>query len=187
VKQLDIAEVARRSGVPASTLRFYEEKGLIASTGRRGLRRLFDPGVLERLALIALGQVAGFSLDEIARMFSPDGRPRIERERLTAKAEELDGTIQRLVALRDGLRHAAACTAPSHMECPRFRSIVRLAGAGRLDPPSGPRAARAQEGGNPARRSVGRSRAGGTGARTGLRPATVAREASEGRNGSGRR
>jgi hypothetical protein len=45
-----------------STLRFYDEKGLIASTGRRGLRRLFDPGVLERLALIALGRAAGFSL-----------------------------------------------------------------------------------------------------------------------------
>jgi DNA-binding transcriptional MerR regulator len=60
--------VARgQSGVPASTLRFYDEKGLIASTGRRGLRRLFDPGVLERLALIALGRAAGFSLDEIAR------------------------------------------------------------------------------------------------------------------------
>ena len=51
---MDITEVARRSGVPASTLRFYEEKGLIASIGRRGLHRLFDPGVLERLALIAL-------------------------------------------------------------------------------------------------------------------------------------
>ncbi|XXT32716.1 MerR family DNA-binding transcriptional regulator [Sorangium sp. So ce448] len=38
MKQLDIAEVARRSGVPASTLRFYEEKGLSASTGRRGLQ-----------------------------------------------------------------------------------------------------------------------------------------------------
>jgi DNA-binding transcriptional MerR regulator len=44
---LDISEVARRSGVPASTLRFYEEKKLIASIGRRGLRRLFDPRVLE--------------------------------------------------------------------------------------------------------------------------------------------
>ena len=63
--------MVRRSGVPASTLRFYEEKGLIASTGRRGLRRLFEPGVLERLALIALGQAAGFSLDEIALMFGP--------------------------------------------------------------------------------------------------------------------
>jgi DNA-binding transcriptional MerR regulator len=73
VKDLDIAQVAQRSGVPASTLRFYEEKGLIASIGRRGLRRLFDPRVLERLALIALGRAAGFSLEEIARMFAPDG------------------------------------------------------------------------------------------------------------------
>jgi DNA-binding transcriptional MerR regulator len=136
VKTLDIAEVARRSGVPASTLRFYEEKGLIASTGRRGLRRLFDAGVLERLALIAIGRAAGFSLDEIAQMFAPDGQPRIERERLTAKADELDRTIQRLAAMRDGLRHAAACSAPSHMACPHFRRILRLASAGHLDPPA---------------------------------------------------
>jgi len=38
MKQLDIAEVAQRSGVPASTLRYYDEKGLIASIGRHGLR-----------------------------------------------------------------------------------------------------------------------------------------------------
>ena len=63
---MDIAEVARRSRVPASTLRFYEEKGLIASIGRRGLRRVFNPDVLERLALIAVGRAAGFSLNEIA-------------------------------------------------------------------------------------------------------------------------
>ncbi len=124
---MDIAEVAQRSGVPASTLRFYEEKGLIASIGRRGLRRLFDPGVLERLALIALGSDAGFSLDEIARMFAPDGRPRIDRRQLTAKAEELDRTIRKLTATRDGLRHAAACPAPSHMECPTFRRLLRAA------------------------------------------------------------
>jgi len=136
VKDLDIAQVAQRSGVPASTLRFYEEKGLLASTGRRGMRRLFDPGVLERLALIALGRTAGFSLDEIAQMFARDGRPRIERERLRAKADELDRTIQRLTVMRNGLRHAAACTAPSHMECPHFRRIVRLAGAGRFNLPA---------------------------------------------------
>jgi DNA-binding transcriptional MerR regulator len=127
VRDLDIAEVAQRSGVPASTLRFYEEKGLLASTGRRGLRRLFDPGVLDRLALIALGRAAGLSLDEIALMFAPDGRPRIDRQLLAAKAEELDGTIRRLSAMRDGLRHAAACRAPSHMECPTFRRILRAA------------------------------------------------------------
>jgi len=66
---MDIAEVAKRSGLPASTLRYYEEKGLIASTGRQGLRRTFDPGVLELLSLISLGQAAGFSLDEIAQMY----------------------------------------------------------------------------------------------------------------------
>jgi DNA-binding transcriptional MerR regulator len=129
---MDIAEVAQRSGVPASTLRFYEEKGLIASTGRHGLRRLFDPGVLERLALIAMGRAAGFSLDEIALMFAPQGQPRIDRQMLTAKAEELDRTIRKLSAMRDGLRHAAACRAPSHMECPTFRRILGAAASGAI-------------------------------------------------------
>jgi DNA-binding transcriptional MerR regulator len=132
MRDLDITEVAQRSGVPASTLRFYEEKGLIASTGRRGLRRLFDPGVLERLALIALGRAAGFSLDEIALMFAPDGRPRIDRQMLVAKAEELDRTIRKLSTMRDSLRHAAACPAPSHMECPTFRRILRAAASGAM-------------------------------------------------------
>jgi DNA-binding transcriptional MerR regulator len=129
---VDIAEVAQRSGVPASTLRFYEEKGLIASIGRRGLRRVFDPGVLERLALIALGRAAGFSLDEISLMFSPDGRPRIDRKMLAAKAEELDRTIRELSSMRDGLRHAAACPARTHMECPTFRRILRAAASGAI-------------------------------------------------------
>lgn len=133
--ELDISQVAKRSGVAASTLRFYEEKGLIGSVGRRGLKRLFEPHVLERLALIALGRAAGFSLDEIAAMFGPDGHPRIERERLLVKAKELDETIRRLTAMRDGLRHAAACPEPSPMACPHFLRIVRLAGTGRLAAP----------------------------------------------------
>jgi DNA-binding transcriptional MerR regulator len=121
--------VAQRSGVAASTLRFYEQKGLIASIGRRGLRRVFAPGVLERLALIALGRAAGFSLEEIALMFAPDGRVRIDRQMLAAKAEELERTISKLSAMRDGLRHAAACPAPSHMECPNFRRYLQAAAA----------------------------------------------------------
>lgn len=129
---LDIAEVAQHAGVPASTLRFYEEKGLIASTGRRGLRRVFDAGVLETLALIALGRAAGFSLDEIAQMFASERQPHIDRQRLTDKADELDSTIRKLSAMRDGLRHAAACPAPSHLECPTFRRILRAAASGAL-------------------------------------------------------
>jgi DNA-binding transcriptional MerR regulator len=132
MRDIDIAEVAQLSGVRASTLRFYEEKGLIASHGRRGLRRLFDPAVLDRLALIALGRASGFSLDEIARMFAPDGRPRIDRKMLAAKADDLDRTIRRLNAMRDGLRHAAVCPAPTHMECPTFRRLLRVAAAGKI-------------------------------------------------------
>ncbi|WP_328429493.1 helix-turn-helix domain-containing protein [Streptomyces sp. NBC_00443] len=127
---LDIAEVAQRAGVPASTLRFYEEKGLIAPTGRRGLRRQYDSGVLERLALIALGRTAGFSLDEIARMFTPDGQPSIDRQMLSAKAEELDSRIRELGVLRDSLQHAASCPAPSHLECPTFRRLLAAAASG---------------------------------------------------------
>jgi DNA-binding transcriptional MerR regulator len=127
---LDIGEVVQRSGVPASTLRFYEEKGLIVSTGRRGLRRLFAPDVLERLALIALGSGAGFSLDQIALMFAPDGRLHIDRNMLATKADELDMKIRQLTAMRNGLRHAAACRAPSHMECPTFRRILRATASG---------------------------------------------------------
>ena len=126
---LDITEVAQRTGIAASTLRFYEQKGLIASIGRRGLRRVFAPRVLERLALIALGRSAGFSLDEIALMFAPDGQPRLDRLLLTARAEALEKTIRELSAMRDHLRHAAACPAPSHMECPNFRRHLQAAAA----------------------------------------------------------
>ena len=132
MKPLDITEVARRAGVPASTLRFYEEKGLIASIGRSGLRRLFDARVLERLAFIALGRASGFSLDELAHMFAADGRPRIDRKALAAMADELDRTIRELTAMRDGLRHGAACRAPSHMECPTFQRLLRAAAAGQI-------------------------------------------------------
>lgn len=146
---MDIVEVAKRSGVPASTLRFYDEKGLIISVGRRGLRRVFDAGVLERLALIALARSAGFSLDEIARMFAPNGRPQIDRHALAAKAEELDETIRKLSAMRDGLRHAAVCPAPSHLECPTFRRLLAGAAARSSDEKKKKRPARQRLPNNP--------------------------------------
>lgn len=135
---MDIVEVARRSGVPASTLRYYEEKGLIASVGRQGLRRVFAPGVLDQLALIALGQAAGFRLEEIRAMFSADGQPSIDRSMLAAKADEIDRTIRRLKAMSDGLRHAAVCPAPSHGECPTFQRLVKAAARGQRGRPLRP-------------------------------------------------
>jgi DNA-binding transcriptional MerR regulator len=130
---MDIADVVRQTGVPASTLRFYEKKGLIRSVARNGLRRRFAPGVVDRLALIALGQSAGFSLDEIRSMLTPDDQPRIDRDLLRQKADELDVAIKRLTAMRDGLRHAAACPAPHHTECASFKKLVKAAAAGALD------------------------------------------------------
>jgi len=82
--------------------------------------------------LIGLGRAAGLSLDEIGLMFAPDGQPRIGRHVLAAKADELDQTIRKLSAMRDGLRHAAACPAPSHMECPTFRRLLHVAASGAI-------------------------------------------------------
>jgi DNA-binding transcriptional MerR regulator len=135
MKLPDIAEVSRRSGIPASTLRFYEEKGLIASAGRHGLRRVYEPAIFERLALIALGQASGFTLEEIGAMFCADGRVKIDRQMLSGKADELDRTIRRLNAMRDGLRHAAVCRAPSHLECPTFRRLLAAAASGVIRAP----------------------------------------------------
>ncbi|TFW10528.1 MerR family transcriptional regulator [Oxalobacteraceae bacterium OM1] len=129
---MDIAEVAKRTGVPASTLRYYEKKGLITSVGRQGLRRTFAPAVLNQLALIALGQAAGLSLDEIGSMLSPNGRPAIDRQLLAVKADEIDRTIRQLHAVSRGLRHAAACKAPSHAECPTFQRLLKAAASGAL-------------------------------------------------------
>ena len=141
MRELDIGEVTQRSGMPASALRFYEDKGLIASIGRRGQRRVFDEAVLQRLALIALGRAVGFTLDEIARMLAPDGEVRIDRRQLVDRAGELDRTIRQLTAMRDGLLHAAACRAPSHMECPTFQRILQAAAKGAI----GRRTSRAPE------------------------------------------
>lgn len=126
---LDIGEVVRRAGVPPSTLRYYEAKGLIGAVGRHGLRRQYDASVLQTLALIALGRAAGFSLDDIAGMLLPQGKASIDRARLTAKADDIDRTIRQLSALRDGLRHAADCPAPEHLACPQFQRLMRVASA----------------------------------------------------------
>lgn len=126
MKLHDISEISRQSGVAASALRHYEEKGLIQSLGRRGLKRLFGPEVLDQLAVIRLGKAAGFSLDEIRGMFGPDGRPSLSRAVLLDKADDLDAQIARLTALRDMIRHVAECSAPRHIDCPRFQKLIRI-------------------------------------------------------------
>jgi DNA-binding transcriptional MerR regulator len=130
---MDISEVARKSGVAASALRYYERKGLIHSLKSESARRKFSPAVLDQLALVALGQAAGFSLDEIRVMFTPGGEPNIDRTMLSSKADELERMVKRLKAMIEGLRHAAACPAPSHATCPSFQRLLKAAASGALE------------------------------------------------------
>jgi DNA-binding transcriptional MerR regulator len=135
MKLFDISDVAKRSGVPASALRYYEELGLISSVGRHGLRRQFGPEVLLQLTLIAMGRAAGFSLDEIRTIFGADGKPSIPRAQLLAKADELNRQVRKLSALRDTVLHVAECKAPSHFACPKFKRLMRLAARTRTRTP----------------------------------------------------
>ena len=125
MKEFGIKEVARRSGVPASTLRYYEEKWLIRSAGRRGLSRVFKADVLNQLALITLAQSLTFSLDEIASMLAANGHVALDRQQLTRKADMLDRLIGKLAGVRDDLHRAAACPAVSHAQCPSFQQRLK--------------------------------------------------------------
>jgi len=126
---LDIGEVVRRSGVAASTLRYYEEIGLVASCSRSGLRRQFPAQVLMQLQLIAMGKMAGFSLQDMVILFGEHREnPDIPRDELRRKAADINQQIRALSALRDTLVHVADCPAPSHLDCPTFRRLMDLSG-----------------------------------------------------------
>ena len=66
-------------------------------------------------------------------MFSPDGKPNIDRKMLAGKADEIDGMVKRLKAMSNGLKHAAVCPAPNHSECPTFQRLLREAAASSLE------------------------------------------------------
>lgn len=127
MKLLDIGVLSKRSGVPPSTLRYYEEIGLIQSVARVGLRRQFDTPVATQLALISLGKLAGFSLGDIKGMFAKDGTPQLPRADLHLRADALDEQIRSLTRLRDALRHVAECPAETHMDCPKFKRLMEFA------------------------------------------------------------
>jgi DNA-binding transcriptional MerR regulator len=127
-KILDISELAKLTGMPASAIRYYDDNKLIRSLGRKGLKRLFDISTVEQLKFISLGQQAGFSLDEIKMMFQETGKYNVNRELVLEKADEISTTIKRLIATRKGLVHVAKCSAVNHFECPKFIRLLDLAG-----------------------------------------------------------
>ncbi|MNS94102.1 Redox-sensitive transcriptional activator SoxR [compost metagenome] len=126
MRELDIGEVVRRSGVPASTLRYYEQLGLLQVLGRRGLRRQYHEKVLERLALIGLGQSAGLSLQQIGAAMPQGAGLALDRTALLAQADALQRQIRGLQRVQERLRRAAACPhAEDARRCASFRRLLR--------------------------------------------------------------
>ena len=121
---LDIGEVVAHTGLAPSALRFYEQRGLIASTGRNGLRRTYNADVLDRLALIGCAREAGFGIAEIARFLAAGPRDQDLRDRMASKADELDILIARLTRMRAGLRHAVECDHEPLVACPEFKQTL---------------------------------------------------------------
>lgn len=114
-----IGEVARRFGVAVSTLRYYDELGLLEPAERRGAGRHYAAAQLERLALIQMLQGGGLTLDEIAELIAGPGAGRTWRQVLDARLGELDRQIERMRAARATLAHLRQCPDPDPIrECP---------------------------------------------------------------------
>ncbi len=119
---ITISEVARRSGVAASALRYYEERGLIASERHGAGHRRFPRAVLRRIAFIVSAQRIGLSLEEIAAELArlPEGRTptRADWARLSATwSERIDRRIAELERLKSGLAECIGCGCLSLDRC----------------------------------------------------------------------
>jgi MerR family redox-sensitive transcriptional activator SoxR len=119
---LTIGELAARSGVAASALRFYEASGLIASTRTSGNQRRYERSTLRRVATIQAGKAAGIPLAEIKEALAtlPDDRvpERRDWERLARGwRADLDRRIAALQGLRDRLSTCIGCGCLSIDRC----------------------------------------------------------------------
>ena len=103
-----VGELAERSGVPATTLRYYDDLGLLVAERLPNGHRRYPPAALERLDLIRVSRALGLTLQEIATVLGPDGGPQ-RRDVARRKLDELDATLARLTAVRAVLAHLAVC------------------------------------------------------------------------------
>ena len=115
---LTIGEVAREAGLAPTTLRYYEQIGLVPAPARRGGQRRYDDSVLARLEVIRLCKSAGFALDEIQLLFADDepGRP-ASRALAEAKLVEIDARMESLALARSVIEWGMRCTCPSIDAC----------------------------------------------------------------------
>lgn len=121
-----IGEVARRFGVAVSTLRYYDELGLLEPAERRGGGRHYANPQLERLALIQMLQAGKLTLDEIAQLIAGPDSGRTWQEILDTRLDELDRQIERMLAARATLAHMRQCPDPDPVrECPYLAADLK--------------------------------------------------------------
>jgi DNA-binding transcriptional MerR regulator len=120
-----IGELARRTGVATSALRYYERIGLLPAAERASQRRHYPPSTAERVALIRLCQDAGFTLKEIGRLLTAWSRGRQAWDRLAErKIAELDTRIAEAQRAKQLVEHALQCPHRDHLDCPHFRAAI---------------------------------------------------------------
>jgi MerR family redox-sensitive transcriptional activator SoxR len=121
---MTIGAVAALTGRRPSSIRYYEQIGLLPPARRVSGRRVYGPDTVRTLAVIETGQRAGLTLDEVGALLSaaPGDRDAIERLRELAarKLPEITALIERTEVVRGWLESAARCECPSLDECPLF-------------------------------------------------------------------
>jgi DNA-binding transcriptional MerR regulator len=120
---LTIGELAERTGVATTALRYYDELGLVCPAARSGGQRRYDDGAVREVGVVLLLRDLGFTLAEIARMGGQDGRERRD-DLIRGKIDELDKLVRDAELARVALVHALACPAEDPRTCPKFLAIV---------------------------------------------------------------
>lgn len=122
--EIDIGALAQRSQLSTATLRYYEEKGLIHSIGRKGLRRQYALKTLDQLRLIQVAQQSSLTLEDIKNIFFQQQNIQIDSALLDDKIETIEQRIAQMQTTLLTLKHIATCPYPQHLDCPEFQKIM---------------------------------------------------------------
>lgn len=125
---LAIGDLAERTGVAITALRYYDELGLVRPAARVGGQRRYDDSAVRQVGVVLFLRDVGFTLEEIGRLVAGGSW----RSLAKAKLVELERQAADIDAARTALDHALRCPAKEPTPCPRFWAIVdeRLAPAG---------------------------------------------------------
>ena len=125
---MTIGELSRRTGVPASTIRYYERIGILPAPKRTSGKRRYSPDAVDRMSVVKLAQACGFRLEEMRLLisgFRSGGSPSPRwRELATRKKQEIHEQVARLSAMQHVVDRVLRCECADHEECGRITASV---------------------------------------------------------------